>query len=163
MAAFRSGQDRVLVCTTVVEVGVDVPNATVMLVEHAERYGLSQLHQLRGRIGRGAHASHCLLLVDDEAGAERLAILAETQDGFLIAEEDLRRRGPGEFLGTRQHGLPPLAIGDFTRDVDLLLEAREDAFALVGADPTLAAKANRSLRQEVVRRYADTFELASIG
>jgi ATP-dependent DNA helicase RecG len=163
MAAFRSGQDRVLVCTTVVEVGVDVPNATVMLVEHAERYGLSQLHQLRGRIGRGAHASHCLLLVDDEAGAERLAILAETQDGFRIAEEDLRRRGPGEFLGTRQHGLPPLAVGDFTRDVDLLLEAREDAFALVEADPTLAARPNRPLREEVLRRYADTFELASIG
>ncbi|NQT88613.1 ATP-dependent DNA helicase RecG [bacterium] len=163
MAAFRSGEARVLVCTTVVEVGVDVPNATVMMVEHAERYGLSQLHQLRGRIGRGEHASHCLLLVDDVQVAERLAILAESQDGFEIAEEDLRRRGPGEFLGTRQHGLPPLAVGDFTKDVDLLIEAREDAFALVAADPTLARRAHRALRKEVLRRYADTFTLASIG
>ena len=163
MAAFRAGDVRVLVCTTVVEVGVDVPNATVMAIEHADRYGLSQLHQLRGRIGRGEHASHCLLMVEDAEAPDKLAILAETADGFLIAEEDLKRRGPGEFLGTRQHGLPPLAIGDFTQDIQLLMEARHDAFTLVESDPALARRSHTRLRQAVAERYAHVLELASIG
>jgi len=154
MAAFRSGDVRVLVCTTVVEVGVDVPNATVMAIEHADHYGLSQLHQLRGRIGRGEHPSHCLLMVDDAGASDKVAILAETTDGFRIAEEDLRRRGPGEFLGTRQHGLPPLAVGDFTQDIQLLLEARHDAFALVESDPELTKRSHRALRAAVRGRYA---------
>ncbi|MFP4058343.1 MAG: ATP-dependent DNA helicase RecG [Candidatus Brocadiia bacterium] len=163
MDAFRTGRCQVLVCTTVVEVGLDVPNATAMVVEHAERYGLSQLHQMRGRIGRGEHPAHCLLMVDRPEASEKLAILAETGDGFRIAEEDLRRRGPGEFLGTRQHGLPPLAAGDFARDIDLLMEAQRDAFALVGDDPELAQRSRRRLRQAVAERYAGFIELASVG
>jgi ATP-dependent DNA helicase RecG len=163
MADFRAGRCHVLVCTTVIEVGVDVPNATVMAIEHAEHYGLSQLHQLRGRIGRSEHASHCLLLVDEAEASEKLAILAETDDGFRIAEEDLRRRGPGEFLGTRQHGLPPLAVGDFTQDIDRLVEARHDAFRLVESDPELARRSHRALRAAVAGRYAAVLELASVG
>ena len=163
MEEFRRGRLHVLVCTTVVEVGLDVPNATVMVVEHADRYGLSQLHQLRGRIGRGEHDSWCLLMVDEPEAAAKLAILAETTDGFRIAEEDLRRRGPGEFIGTRQHGLPPLAIGDFTADVELLLEARRDAFALVAADPELRRRANRTLRSIVAERFGALLELATVG
>lgn len=163
MATFRAGETHVLVCTTVVEVGLDVPNATVIAIEHAEHYGLSQLHQLRGRIGRGQHPSHCLLMVDEPDASDKLAILAETTDGFRIAEEDLRRRGPGEFLGTRQHGLPPLAIGDFTEDIQLLLEARHDAFALVEGDPTLAKPRHRLLRQAVYARHGSALELSSVG
>ncbi|MFW6108649.1 MAG: ATP-dependent DNA helicase RecG, partial [bacterium] len=163
MDAFRAGQTHVLVCTTVVEVGVDVPEASVMAVEHADHYGLSQLHQLRGRIGRGEHPSHCLLLVDDPEASDKVAILAETTDGFRIAEEDLRRRGPGEFLGTRQHGLPPLAVGDFTDDIALLLEARHDAFALVESDPDLARRRHRPIRAAVRDRFAPLLELASVG
>ena len=163
MAAFRDGETRVLVCTTVVEVGVDVPNATVMAIEHADRYGLSQLHQLRGRIGRGAHHSHCLLLVDEAGASDKLAVLAETTDGFRIAEEDLQRRGPGEFLGTRQHGLPPLAVGDCAQDIELLMTARADAFALVDGDPKLRKRAHRALRLAVRDRYAPVIELASVG
>ena len=163
MAAFRSGDTHLLVCTTVVEVGLDVPNATVMAIEHAEHYGLSQLHQLRGRIGRGEHPSHCLLMVDEPEASDKLAILAETTDGFRIAEEDLRRRGPGEFLGTRQHGLPPLAIGDFTEDIHLLMEARHDAFALVEADPALSKPSHRAIRRAAIDRHGDTIELSSVG
>ncbi|NQT51808.1 ATP-dependent DNA helicase RecG [bacterium] len=163
MDAFRTGRDRVLVCTTVVEVGVDVPNATVMIIEHAERYGLSQLHQLRGRIGRGEHPSHCCLMVDDPRASEKLDILAETTDGFRIAEEDLKLRGPGEFLGTRQHGLPPLAVGDFAQDIQLLLEARTEAFHLVEADPDLRRASHRRLRAEVNQRFGTVLELATVG
>ncbi|MBM4034370.1 MAG: ATP-dependent DNA helicase RecG [Planctomycetes bacterium] len=163
MAAFRAGQTHLLVCTTVVEVGLDVSNATVMAIEHAEYYGLSQLHQLRGRIGRGEHPSHCLLMVDEPEASDKLAVLAETTDGFRIAEEDLRRRGPGEFLGTRQHGLPPLAIADFTEDIHLLMEARHDAFALVESDPALSRAAHRRLRQAVHARHGDALDLAPVG
>jgi len=163
MAAFRSGETHVLVCTTVVEVGLDVPNATVMAIEHAEHYGLCQLHQLRGRIGRGEYRSHCLLMVDEADASDKLAILAETSDGFRIAEEDLKRRGPGEFLGTRQHGLPPLAIGDFTEDIRLLMEARHDAFALVESDPALSKPSHRPLRRAVHARHGPALELASVG
>ena len=163
MAAFRTGNVHVLVCTTVVEVGLDVPNATVMAIEHADHYGLSQLHQLRGRIGRGEHASHCLLMVDEPEASDKLAVLADTSDGFRIAEEDLKRRGPGEFLGTRQHGLPTLAVGDFTHDIQLLMEARHDAFKLVESDPTLAKRPHARLRKAVTERYAHVIELASIG
>ena len=163
MEEFRRGRLRVLVCTTVVEVGLDVPNATVMVVEHADHYGLSQLHQLRGRIGRGEHGSWCLLMVDEPQAAEKLGILAETTDGFRIAEEDLQRRGPGEFIGTRQHGLPPLAIGDFTSDIALLLEARRDAFALVAKDPHLRRKANHALKAAITERFGSLLELATVG
>ena len=134
MHRFLAGQLNILVSTTVVEVGVDVPNATLMVVEHAERFGLSQLHQLRGRIGRGEHASTCVLLYQapwSDDARERLKAMAETSDGFVIAERDLRLRGPGDFFGTRQHGVPALRAGDLMRDGDLLERAFEEARARV--------------------------------
>jgi ATP-dependent DNA helicase RecG len=137
MAAFARGEVHVLVSTTVVEVGVDVPNATVMLVEHAERFGLSQLHQLRGRVGRGQHQSFCVLIYQSplsEAARERLKALTETTDGFEIAERDLRQRGPGDFFGTRQSGMPTLRVGDLLRDHTLMEEARREAVAALDDD-----------------------------
>jgi ATP-dependent DNA helicase RecG len=148
MRAFSGGDIAVLVATTVVEVGVDVPNATVMVIEHAERFGLSQLHQLRGRVGRGAHASECLLVahqVGSEEAWRRLAAMEETQDGFVLAEEDLRLRGPGDFIGTRQSGLPLLTLADLTRDHELLVWAREDAALVLARDPGLTDPAHRGL------------------
>ena len=130
MAAFARGEVDILVSTTVVEVGVDVANATVMLVEHAERFGLSQLHQLRGRVGRGAHASYCILLYQSplsDQGRDRLKALTDTTDGFVIAERDLEQRGPGDFFGTRQSGMPTLRVGDLLRDHQLMEEARREA------------------------------------
>ncbi|KAF0168073.1 MAG: ATP-dependent DNA helicase RecG, partial [Caulobacteraceae bacterium] len=143
MRAFASGALQVLVATTVVEVGVDVANATLMVVEHAERFGLSQLHQLRGRIGRGEHASTCVLLYQapwSDDARERLKAMAETSDGFVIAERDLRLRGPGDFFGTRQSGIPALRAGDLTRDVDLLERAYEEARARVDGGTLTAAQ-----------------------
>jgi ATP-dependent DNA helicase RecG len=142
MDAFRAGQIRLLVATTVVEVGVDVPAAAVMLIDGAERFGLSQLHQLRGRIGRGGGKPLCLLVSDEKktsVAGERLAVMAASADGFVIAEEDLKLRGPGELYGTRQAGMPRLHFADLTRDLDLLKHARDDAFALLESDPDLAA------------------------
>jgi ATP-dependent DNA helicase RecG len=143
MHRFASGQLHMLVATTVVEVGVDVANATLMVVEHAERFGLSQLHQLRGRIGRGEHPSTCVLLYQapwSDDARERLKAMAETSDGFVIAERDLRLRGPGDFFGTRQHGLPMLRAGDLTRDADLLERAFEEARARVDGGTLTAAQ-----------------------
>ena len=165
MRGFRRGRVDVLVATTVIEVGVDVPNATVMLIEHADRFGLSQLHQLRGRIGRGSARSYCFLFGDpvtDEA-RRRLEIMTETNDGFLIAEEDLRLRGPGQFFGTRQHGVPELRWGDIVEDYELLRLTRKDAFELVDADPDLARPGYQALRREVLAKYAATFDLAEVG
>lgn len=164
MAAFRNHEIDLLVSTTVVEVGVDVPNASVMVIEHAERFGLSQLHQLRGRVGRGAAKSYCFLI--DHAGREgrareRLATMEKTNDGFRIAEVDLELRGPGEFLGTRQAGLPELQFADLSRDARLLEEARQDAFELVRTDPTLAAWP--LLLHEVQERFADRMSIARVG
>jgi ATP-dependent DNA helicase RecG len=150
----------VLVATTVVEVGIDVPNATVMVVEHAERFGLSQLHQLRGRVGRGVHSSSCVLVYQSpltEAGRARLDALVETTDGFVIAERDLELRGPGDFFGTRQSGLPTLRAGDLLRDHALLEDARKDALAWID-DPGSAA-----LVDELSRTWADRFGLAGVG
>ena len=163
MAAFRAREIDVLVGTTVLEVGVDVPNASVMVVESAERFGLSTLHQLRGRIGRGAGASYCLLVADklSNEARQRLAIMAATHDGFRIAEEDLRLRGPGEFFGTRQHGLPEFRVADLTRDYEVLRDARADAFGLLDADPVLASWPD--LREEFKRRFAGRFALYEIG
>jgi ATP-dependent DNA helicase RecG len=130
MSAFVAGEIKILVSTTVIEVGVDVPNASVMIVEHAERFGLSQLHQLRGRVGRGAEKSYCILLTSDRKtvnAEERLGIMAKTSNGFLIAEKDLELRGPGELLGTKQSGLPEFRIANIVRDQPLLEKAREEA------------------------------------
>ena len=161
MRRFADGVSHVLVSTTVVEVGVDVPNATVMVVEHAERFGLAQLHQLRGRIGRGAHASTCVLLYDspwsDEAKA-RLTAMAESEDGFLLAERDLALRGPGDVFGTRQSGAPLLRAGDPIRDADLLEQAHVEARALVDAEAVPAA-----LRAHVARVWQDQFGLVLVG
>ena len=139
MSAFAAGEVHILVSTTVVEVGVDVPNATVMVVEDADRFGLSQLHQLRGRVGRGAHKSFCILVSDNrsEEARARLKVMTATGDGFRIAEEDLRLRGPGDFFGQRQHGLPALKTADLSCDAALLREAQEAAEALLAADPAL--------------------------
>src|SRR5439155_15806078 len=141
MERFRSGDVHLLISTTVIEVGVDVPNATVMLVENAERFGLAQLHQLRGRIGRGEHASHCFLFdesgPDNEEARERLAAMVRTTDGFELADEDLRLRGEGTLFDIRQSGLPDLKLARLAVDVDLVRRARARAFAVVEEDPEL--------------------------
>jgi ATP-dependent DNA helicase RecG len=166
MQAFSRGQIDLLVCTTVVEVGVDVANATVMLVEHAERYGLAQLHQLRGRVGRGREQSFCLLSahypLSDEAKL-RLRTLCGTNDGFRIAEVDLRMRGPGEIFGTRQHGLPDLRVADLVDDADLLYQARQEAFAIVEKDPQLRDPGYELLRKILSSSYGHRMELAEVG
>src|SRR6266436_2622698 len=152
MERFRRGETKVLISTTVIEVGVDVPNATVMLVENAERFGLAQLHQLRGRVGRGEHKSYCILLTDtkDPLALAKLAVLEKTNDGFEIAEADLRFRGPGDLLGTAQSGLPPLRVADLLQDADLLDEARGIARAILDLDPSLQTAANQRFLRIVV-------------
>ena len=148
MQRFRANETQVLVATTVIEVGIDVPNATVMIIEDAEKFGLAQLHQLRGRIGRGAKTSFCILLTrsKDPAALEKLRTLASTTDGFAIAEADLNLRGPGDILGTAQSGLPPLKIGNILHDRDLMLLARQNAMELVSKDPHLALPENQRFR-----------------
>jgi ATP-dependent DNA helicase RecG len=146
---FAEGAKKILVATTVIEVGVDVPEANVMVIEHAERFGLAQLHQLRGRVGRGAAKSFCLLLHDDELGQtarKRLSILRDTDDGFLISDEDFRLRGAGEFLGTKQSGLPGYRLADPERDEELLTMARQDAVMTLQRDPKLESERGRALR-----------------
>jgi len=149
MEAFSSGNVDVLVATTVIEVGVDVPQATVMVIEHAERFGLAQLHQLRGRIGRGSDASNCLLLYGPNFSAtakERLKIIRDTEDGFVIAEEDLRLRGAGELMGTRQSGLPEFRLADLAVHGELLATARDDAKLILERDPELEGERGQRLR-----------------
>ena len=154
MAAFAAGQSHILVSTTVIEVGVDVPNAAIMVVENAERFGLSQLHQLRGRVGRGQWQSYCILISDNrnEETRERLKVMTKTADGFKIAEEDLRLRGPGDFFGVRQHGLPGLKIADLGCDTKLLQEAQQAALSLLESDPELT---NHSATAERVQALFD--------
>ncbi len=157
MEEFRSGKAQVLVSTIVIEVGIDVPNASVMVIDNCERYGLSQLHQLRGRIGRGPHESYCILFGERN---ERIDAFASTDDGFRIAEADFRLRGPGDLVGTRQSGLPSFRAADLVRDLPLLEQAREDAFALVGRDPSLSSAP--ALR-EMLGRGADAGSLLTVG
>lgn len=164
MRAFRDGKIDILVSTTVIEVGIDVANATVMLVEHPERFGLSQLHQLRGRVGRGAEASYCILLGDvgDEA-AERLRILVDTDDGFEIARADLRLRGMGNLFGQEQSGAATFRIADPVRDEDLNVKARAAAELLLDRDPELASRENMGVRKVLGARYARALELFRVG
>src|SRR5690606_3562666 len=133
MKSFISGETDILVSTTVIEVGVNVPNATLMVIENAERFGLSQLHQLRGRVGRGSHQSYCILFNDSrsEIASERMQVMTETHDGFVISEKDLELRGPGDFFGTRQHGIPDLKIANLYRDMDILKKAQEAAEIII--------------------------------
>jgi ATP-dependent DNA helicase RecG len=166
MRSFKGGEIDILVATTVIEVGIDVPNATIMVIEHAERFGLSQLHQLRGRVGRGSEKSRCILLTTgklSEEGEKRLRVMEATCDGFRIAEADLEIRGPGDFLGTRQAGLPDFRVADILRDGRVLEEARQEAFALVEQDPTLALPEHAGLRAELLRRWGGRLELAGIA
>ena len=161
MQRFRSGELDILVSTPVVEVGVDVPNATVMLIEGADRFGLAQLHQFRGRVGRGQHQSYCLLLADTPSAEakERLSLLERIRNGFTLAEEDLRLRGPGEFFGTRQSGLPDLKMAKLS-DVELLELARKEAIRLFDADPYLKQPEHRLLAREVSRLWNSEGELS---
>ncbi len=151
MRAFAAGEADILVSTTVIEVGVDVPNAALMVVENAERFGLSQLHQLRGRVGRGQHKSWCILVSDSDAEETkaRLAVLCKTNDGFKISEEDLRLRGPGDFFGSRQHGLPEMHVADLGADVNVMQEAQKEARLLLEADPKLRLPEHAALRERV--------------
>ncbi|HKY71664.1 MAG TPA: ATP-dependent DNA helicase RecG [Nitrospira sp.] len=182
MADFMTGKIHLLVATTVIEVGVDVPNATLMLIEHAERFGLAQLHQLRGRVGRGAHQSYCLLMAatfrrnriplgkpptghQEPASLveERLEALVRSNDGFVIAEEDLRIRGPGEFFGFRQWGMPEFRVANIVRDGDLLQQARSEAFSLVKQDPQLSAPAHQGIREAMLRKWEKKLDLGSVS
>ncbi|MEJ2526139.1 MAG: helicase-related protein [Desulfuromonadales bacterium] len=163
MQRFKSHAIDILVATTVIEVGIDVPNATVMLIEHAERFGLAQLHQLRGRVGRGAAEGVCILLKSfptSEDGEKRLEVMQSTADGFRIAEADLEIRGPGEFLGTRQSGLPDFRVANILRDAPILEAARQDAFALVESD---AFQSLPALLETLKKRWGSRLELASVG
>ncbi|MBK7860759.1 MAG: ATP-dependent DNA helicase RecG [Archangiaceae bacterium] len=166
MTAFRARQVDILVCTTVVEVGVDVPNASVMLIESAERFGLSQLHQLRGRVGRGAAKSFCFLLTGyakSEEARARLQVMEESNDGFVIAERDLDLRGPGEFLGTRQSGMPELAVANLSRDQALLATAQDEARAIVAKDPRLERPEHAPLVRALEERWEGRLKLAQVG
>jgi ATP-dependent DNA helicase RecG len=182
MTDFTEGKIQVLVATTVIEVGVDVPNATVMMIEHAERFGLAQLHQLRGRVGRAGYQSYCLLMAatmgrnktlpgkrptgNQESASlvkERLEALVRSNDGFVIAEEDLRIRGPGEFFGFRQWGMPEFRVANIVRDGDLLHQARLEAFSLLKQDPQLTASAHQGIKEAMLRKWQTKLELGSIS
>ncbi|MBL8827443.1 MAG: ATP-dependent DNA helicase RecG [Planctomycetaceae bacterium] len=165
MAAFRDGRTQVLVSTSVIEVGVDVPNATLMTIESAQRFGLSQLHQLRGRVSRGLHPGYCCLFTDEPSpeAQRRLEALSESTDGFALAEADFQIRGPGDLLGTRQHGLPPLRIADLVSDRAELEEARQAAQAMVSADPGLSDPAVSKIRRMLLHRYGRVMDLGDVG
>ncbi|MBT3921219.1 MAG: ATP-dependent DNA helicase RecG [Nitrospina sp.] len=165
MSRFLKNEIQILVSTTVIEVGIDVPNATVMIIEHAERFGLAQLHQLRGRVGRGAHSSYCLLMAYHpvtEEGQARMKAMQNSGDGFVIAEEDLKIRGPGDFMGTRQSGMPLLKIANLLRDIRVLDTARKEAFHLIDRDPGLTAPEHQPLNKAIHRFLGDYLELMQI-
>jgi ATP-dependent DNA helicase RecG len=163
MERFRRGDTSTLISTTVLEVGVDVPNASVMLIENAERFGLAQLHQLRGRIGRGEHKSYCILLTSSQAkeASEKLAVLERTSNGFEVAEADWELRGPGDLLGTAQSGLPALKIGNLKADAHLMRRARGAANSIFQADPRLESPENQRFRRLIVEKRGHTFSNVS--
>jgi len=165
MQAFRAGRTHVLIATSVVEVGVDVPNATLMTIEGGERFGLAQLHQLRGRISRGAHAGYLCVFANpaNDETEERLEAFTKTSDGFELAELDFKLRGPGDLFGTKQHGLPPLRIADLSRDTAVVEKARRDAQELIAADPELANPALARLKRMVFHRYGEALDLGDVG
>ena len=165
MSRFLKKEIQVLVSTTVIEVGIDVPNATVMIIEHAERFGLAQLHQLRGRVGRGTHASHCLLMAYhpvSEEGQARMKAMQNSGDGFVIAEEDLKIRGPGDFMGTRQSGMPLLRIANLLRDIQVLETARNEAFQLIESDPNITDPKHQHLNKALKRFLGNYMELMEV-
>ncbi len=159
MHRFRDGELHILVATPVIEVGIDIPNATVMMVESADRFGLSQLHQFRGRVGRGIEQSYCMLLAEDpsEVGRQRLDIIERVQDGFKLAEEDLSLRGPGEFFGTRQSGLPDLRMARLS-DVAILEAARNEATLIFRKDPRLKKPEHTLIARELARVWPESAE-----
>jgi ATP-dependent DNA helicase RecG len=165
MKDFKAGKIDILVATTIIEVGIDIPNASVMVIENAERFGLSQLHQLRGRIGRGKFSSYCILVADagTEEARQRLEVISRTEDGFQIAQEDLNIRGPGELFGKRQHGLPELQLGNVISDVDILEEARKEAFDLIAEDPALKEERHSKLKDLLIHAFKDRFHLGLMG
>ena len=157
MNGFYSGNIKVLVATTVIEVGVNVPEANIMIIENAERFGLSQLHQLRGRVGRGTEKAYCIMISDNDSGItrKRLKIMTETSDGFKISEEDLKLRGPGDFFGTRQHGLPELKIANIFTDGNLLKEAGSAVEEVVRKDKNLSLPEHAPLRRRIAQMFAN--------
>lgn len=166
MSEFLDNKISILVATTVIEVGIDVPRASLMVIEHAERFGLSQLHQLRGRVGRRDIPSSCILLADYKVSADarkRLKVMEKTADGFALAEEDLAIRGPGDFLGTRQSGLPDFRIASIIRDARVLNDAKEDAFALAARDPLLNKPEHAILKEVLIAKWQDKLDLARTG
>lgn len=165
MESFGKNKIQILVSTTVIEVGIDVPNSTVMVIENAERFGLSQLHQLRGRTGRGAEKSYCILVARKETpeSEHRLKVMAETNDGFKISDEDLKLRGPGEFFGKRQHGYMKMKIGNILTDGPIIRNARQAAFSLINSDPHLQLKEHRKIREQFIQDYSDMLEFVNIS
>ncbi|MCA9971573.1 MAG: ATP-dependent DNA helicase RecG, partial [Anaerolineales bacterium] len=161
MRAFHAGETHILVATSVIEVGVDVPNATIIIIEGANRFGLAQLHQFRGRVGRGAHQSYCILIADDSSAdaEERLQALEQTNDGFALAEKDLQIRGPGEFFGRRQSGVPELKLASIL-DMEMLEMAQREAEAVFAADPELAQPEHALLRERIGRFWEATGDVS---
>lgn len=162
MDDFKNKKLDILVSTTVIEVGVNVPNATLMIIENAERFGLAQLHQLRGRVGRGKHKSYCILIYNSktEVCRERMAIMEETTDGFKISQKDLEIRGPGEFFGTRQHGLPELKVANIFKHIKILKQAQLEARYIIGQDVKLQQEDNKKLKEEILYKFSEREEIS---
>ena len=159
---FKNKKLDILVSTTVIEVGVNVPNATLMIIENAERFGLAQLHQLRGRVGRGKHKSYCILIYNSktEVCKERMAIMEETTDGFKISQKDLEIRGPGEFFGTRQHGLPELRVANIFKHIKILKQAQLEARYIIGQDSKLQLIENKKIKEEILYKFSEREEIS---
>jgi ATP-dependent DNA helicase RecG len=165
MTDFRDKKFDILIATTVIEVGIDVPNATLIIIEHSERFGLATLHQLRGRVGRGKEKSFCLLLGNPktEEAKKRISVMTKNNNGFLIAEEDLSMRGPGEFFGTMQHGMPQFKAGNLITDIKIIEDTRKIAENILFDDPKLANNSNKNLKLELIRQYKDKLAFSNIS